>query len=177
MEARLPKREEVAVELTWKLEDIFPDNEAWEKERQDALAQSDVLKAYEGRLAESAAVLLEALKLYESLMLTMTRVGGYSHMRHDEDTGNALYQELDLKTQGTYVKVMETLAFLEPEILAITDEKLDAFYAQEPRLKYYELSIREMRRMKEHTLTKEMEQLLASAGEMSPLWRNSRPNA
>ena len=167
MEARLPKREEVAVELTWKLEDIFPDNEAWEKERQDALAQSDVLKAYEGRLAESAAVLLEALKLYESLMLTMTRVGGYSHMRHDEDTGNALYQELDLKTQGTYVKVMETLAFLEPEILAITDEKLDAFYAQEPRLKYYELSIREMRRMKEHTLTKEMEQLLASAGEMS----------
>ena len=36
---RLPKREEVAKEMTWRLEDIYPDNKAWEAEFADFTEQ------------------------------------------------------------------------------------------------------------------------------------------
>ena len=56
---------------------------------------------------------------------------------------------------------------MEPEILAIPDEVIARFCEEEPEIRDYEVTIREIRRMKEHMLTKEMEQLLASAGEMA----------
>ena len=36
MNDRLPKREEVPAEMTWRLEDIYPDEVLWEKELEEA---------------------------------------------------------------------------------------------------------------------------------------------
>ena len=173
MDHRLPKRDEVAQELTWRLEDIYPDNEAWEKELAESGELADAAASYEGKLAESADALYGALKAYDECMLKMERVGGYAHMRHDEDTANALYQELDMKFGSAMVKIMEQLAFFEPEILEITDEQLEGFYQAEPRLKEYEVTLKEIRRLKAHTLSKETEQLLASAGDMARTAENA----
>ncbi|MBR3403034.1 MAG: oligoendopeptidase F, partial [Parasporobacterium sp.] len=109
MDQRLPKRNEVAEELTWRLEDIYPDNEAWEKELAESQVLADEAVSYEGTLSESADQLYKALKAYDDCQLMLDRIGGYAHMRHDEDTANALYQELDLKAESSYVKIMEKL--------------------------------------------------------------------
>ena len=167
MNDRLPKREEVPEDRTWRLEDIYPDEGLWEQELQEAKGLAAEVGRYEGRLGESARNLYEALKIYDDCSLKLDRVGGYSFMRRDQDTGSARYQELELKAQSASVRISEELAFLEPEILAVPDEVLERFYEEEPRLREYEVTIREIRRMKEHTLTKELEQLLASAGEMA----------
>ncbi len=167
MENRLPKRNEVPEALTWRLEDIYPDTAAWEAELAQVQAEGEKLAAYAGRLSESAAVLYEALKTYDEGMLKLERVAGYASMRHDEDTGDAASQELSLKSQSAIVKIMEMAAFFEPELLDISEEKLEGFYRELPALKDYEVTIKEIRRMKAHTLSKEMEALLASAGEMA----------
>ena len=167
MNDRLPKREEVPAEMTWRLEDIYPDEALWEQELQEAKELAAEVGKFEGRLGESARNLYEALKAYDDCSLKLDRVGGYSFMRHDQDAGNSHYQELQLKAQSVSVRISEELAFVEPEILAIPDEVIARFCEEEPGIRDYEVTIREIRRMKEHTLTKEMEQLLASAGEMA----------
>ena len=167
MNDRLLKREEVPVEQTWRLEDIYPDEALWEEELQEAKSVAAKVKEYEGRLCESAQNLYEALKLYDDCSLKLDRAGGYSFMRHDQDAGNSHYQELELKVQSASVRISEELAFVEPEILAIPDDVIARFYGEEPGLRDYEVTIRESGRMKDHTLSKEMEQLLASAGEMA----------
>ena len=167
MNDRLPKREEVPAEMTWRLEDIYPDEVLWEKELEEAKELAAEVGKYEGRLGESARNLYEALKIYDDCSLKLDRVGGYSFMRHDQDAGNSRYQELQLKAQSASVRISEKLSFMEPEILAIPDEVIARFCEEEPGIRDYEVTIREIRRMKEHTLTKEMEQLLASAGEMA----------
>ena len=172
MNSRLPKREEVKEELTWRLEDICPDQAAWEKELAEAEKMADGLAGYEGRLAESPEAMYAALKAYDACMLKLERVGGYAHMRHDEDTANALNQALELKFQSAAVRVSERLAFLQPEILAVSGETLERFCAEKPELREYEVTIREIRRLKDHTLSKEMEQLLASAGDMAQTAEN-----
>ena len=167
MNERLPKREEVKEELTWRLEDIYPDEGLWEEELKEARALAARVKEYEGKLGNSAQDLYGALKLYDDCSLKLDRVGGYSFMRHDQDAGNSHYQELELKVQSASVRISEELAFVEPEILAIPHDVIARFYEEEPGIRDYEVTIREIRRMKEHTLSKEMEQLLASAGEMA----------
>ena len=167
MNDKLPVREEVPVEQTWRLEDIYPDEARWEEELQEAKDIAARVKEYEGRLSESAQCLYEALRSYDDCSLKLDRVGGYSFMRHDQDAGNSHYQELELKAQSASVRISEELAFIEPEILEIPDDVLARFYEEEPGIRDYEVTIREIRRLKEHTLSKEMEQLLASAGEMA----------
>ena len=167
MKDKLPVREEVPAELTWRLEDIYPNEDLWEEELQEAGKIAAKLKEYEGRLSESAQSFYNALKLYDDCALKLDRVGGYSFMRHDQDAGNSHYQELELKAQSASVRISEELAFMEPEILEIPDDVLARFYEEEPGIRDYDVTIREIRRLKEHTLSKEMEQLLASAGEMA----------
>ena len=41
MEERLPKRSEVPVEKTWRLEDIYADNAAWEADVKRAMAAAE----------------------------------------------------------------------------------------------------------------------------------------
>ena len=167
MNDKLPVRAEVPAEQTWRLEDIYPDERLWEEELQQAKDLAAKVKEYEGKLSESAQKLYEALRLYDDCSLKLDRVGGYSFMRHDQDAGNSHYQELELKVQSASVRIGEELAFMEPEILEIPDDVIERFYEEEPGLRDYEVTIREIRRLKEHTLSKEMEQLLASAGDMA----------
>ena len=167
MKNKLPVREEVPEELTWRLEDIYPNEDLWEEELAEAGNIAAKVREYEGRLSESAQSFYKALRLYDDCSLKLDRVGGYSFMRHDQDAGNSHYQELELKAQSASVRISEELAFMEPEILEIPDDVLARFYEEEPGIRDYEVMIREIRRLKEHTLSKEMEQLLASAGEMA----------
>ena len=53
----LPTRNDIPVEDTWKLEDIFASDQDWEKEFQDVKNQISGIKEYEGKLGESAETL------------------------------------------------------------------------------------------------------------------------
>ena len=167
MEERLPKRSEVPVEKTWRLEDIYADNAAWEADVKRAIAAAEQAAALEGTLAADAGTLLKAMDLYEEAMQTLYRFYAYANMKHDQDTGNAENQALIQKARAAETRIAEQLSFLEPEVLAMPEARLAAFREAEPGLKKYDVTIREMVRTREHTLSKEMEHLLASAGEMA----------
>ena len=153
--------------MTWRLEDIFADEGLWEEELKEAGALALKIREFEGRLSNSARDLYEALTVYENCLLKLDRVCTYAHMRLDQDTGSSHFQELELKAQSAYARASEKLSFLKPEILAIPDSVIARFYEEEPGIRAYEVTIEEIRRLKDHTLSGEMEQLLSSAGEMA----------
>ena len=119
MNDRLLKRDEVATELTWRLEDIYANEDLWEKELAEAKELAGKISAYAGHLADSAQGFYDALRLYDDCSLKLDRVSGYSFMRQDQDTGDSHYQSLELKVQSAAVRISEELAFMEPEILDI----------------------------------------------------------
>ena len=167
MEQNLPKRQEIDEALTWRLEDIYPDAESWEKDRLLVLRKADEFASLEGGAVKTAAALLHALDLYEESLMLLYRIEGYARMRHDQDTADVSGQELTAKSQSAIVTVEEKLAWLEPEILTLSPEQIDAYFAEEPGLRKYEVMIREILRTKEHSLSAELEKLLASAGELA----------
>ena len=48
------KRSEAEISTTWKLEDMVPDNETWEKQLKEASGELEKYGEFKGKLAESA---------------------------------------------------------------------------------------------------------------------------
>lgn len=169
---KIRKRSEIPVEDTWAVEDLFVSDEAWEQALTALLPEKDALAAYAGRLAESAHTLCEYLTRMEQVNAQGSLLANYCMRRKDVDTRNATYQAMVGKFMGVVVALDAATSFETPEIMAISDEALDAFYAECPGLERYRRYLTNLRRRKEHILTPAEEKLLASAGELAQAPQN-----
>lgn len=166
MPKTVPARAEVDPQFQWALTDIFPSDEAWSSCYTEAQSMLDKLRGFEGHLSDSADTLLEYLRFGDTLSEKLDALGNYAQRKSDEDTRNAVYQEMTAKFTNLAVAVGQTDAFSTPELLAIPDETLDSFYQAAPGLSHYRLVLDRVRRQKPHTLSRECEALLAAAGQL-----------
>ena len=164
---KLRTRSEIPVEDTWAIEDLYPSDEAWEQELATLGEDKAYVVTFAGRLAESAQTLYDYFCYVEKLGTKISRLANYCMRRADVDTRNATYQAMTGRFYAAAVDLNAARAFETPEIMAITDETLEAFYAELPALERYRRCLTNERRMKEHTLSAAEEKLLAAAGEMA----------
>lgn len=163
---KLPARSEIKVEDTWRLEDIFSTDKAWEKEFQEVQSLIPGVVAFQGKLAESANQLYEALQSQDKLLERISKLYTYAHMRYDQDTTNSFYQGMDGRIKSLYSQVASALAYIVPEILSIDESRLQSFLNEKEELKLYEHSLEEINLQRPHVLSAEQEAMLAEAGEV-----------
>jgi len=173
-ENRIPKRSEVPVENTWRLEDIFPSDEAWAEAYERAGELIPRIAAFRGRLSAAAGDLLAFLRLTDEASLQLSALAEYAFRRSDEDTGNAFYTDMRGKFMKRYTEYAAAASFATPEILSIPDETLDAFYREAPDLELYRRALDRERRRRAHILSDAEERILAASGEMAESAENIR---
>lgn len=166
MAKELPKRSEVRVEDTWKIEDMYASVEAWNNDLEKLKKKGAELAAFRGRLGESAAVLYQACKTYDEIDTIGGRVFNYAQRCSDVDTTNTENQTLVMKATSVYTGIAEQAAFFTPELLLVPEETLNRFFAEQQELGVFRNFVDEILRGKEHTLAPEQEALLASASEV-----------
>ena len=166
-EMKIRTRNEIPVEDTWALEHLYATEEAWEQELATIEEDKAYLSAFAGKLGASASDLLAYLTRMEQVNAKAELLGNYCMRKADEDTRNAKYQAMSGKFMSVVVALGAECSFETPEIMAISDETLEGFYAAEPGLERYRRYLTDTRRMKEHTLSAAEEKLLASAGEVT----------
>ena len=163
----VPERSEVAEEYTWDLSDLYADDEEWEAAYAEVEERLDELSAYEGRVTEDAEALREVLELRESIMREVANVAAYARMRRDEDTTNQTYQALAARAQSLSADASSAASFIEPELQSIDREIIDEFIEDNPELAEYDHYFDDALRMKPHTRSAEIEELLADLGEVT----------
>lgn len=163
----IPKRSEIAREDTWATEDLFSSDENWEQALADLQKESKILTAYAGRLGESGETLFAYLYNAERIAAKESLLAEYVMRKADEDTRNTKYQAMSGKFMSVYVELQTAISFETPQIMAVSDETLDGFYAACPKLERYRRYLTETRRRKAHVLSDAEEKILASAGEMA----------
>ena len=163
----VPDRSEVDETYKWDLESMYADDDEWEAAYEAVEAKLDDLRAYEGRVTESPETLLELLELREELMRQVSNVSAYARMRSDEDTANQQYQALSARAQSLGSKASSAASFIEPELQQSTRSELQAFVDEEPDLERYEHYFDDVLRMKPHTRSPEVEELLADLSEVT----------
>ena len=164
---KIRERKDIPVEDTWATEDMYPSDEAWEQELATLEQDKALLQEFAGRLNESGETLYHYLQNMERVNAKAELLANYCMRKGDEDTRNATYQAMTGKFMSTIVALGAAASFETPEIMAITDEQLDNFYAACPELERYRRYLTDLRRRKDHILSPQEEKLLAAAGEMS----------
>lgn len=160
------KRTEISQEYKWKIEDLYATNEVWEEDFAKLQKGIEELKNFEGTLGQSAENLLKMQEKCDELNQLAEKVYVYANQRLHEDMGDTLYQGLSGRAQMLLVQMSEAASYIEPEILAIPEEKLEEMMKKEG-LRKYETYFRRLLRRKEHILSKEMEELLAGVDEVA----------
>ncbi len=164
---QIRKRSEIPVEDTWAIEDLYTSDEAWEKELQTLEEDKNIMLSFAGHLSDSAEKLYAYLENMERVDEKASLLGNYCMRRADVDTRDPVYQAMSGKFMSVVVALSAAVSFETPEILSISDEVLDKFYAEYPKLERYRRYLTNIRRRKDHVLSPAEEKLLASAGEMA----------
>lgn len=163
---KLPLRNEVPVEDTWRLEDIFASDEEWDKEFEEVAKLSQKATEYQGKLSESADVLYEALQYQDELLARLGKLYTYAHMRYDQDTTNSYYQGVDGRIKSLYAQAASALAYMVPELLSIDENVINAYLEENNELKLYKKALEEINLQRPHVLNADQEALLAQASEV-----------
>ena len=162
----LPKRSEVQKDYTWNLESIYTTDADWEADFARVVALLPEVRAYEGKLGESGEMLLEALTKRDTAYELWGRLFVYANMRMHEDSTNSTYQALADRATTLANDLNTATAYMTPEILALPQERIDAFLEATPGLQVYRHALDEINRQRAHVLSAEMEALLAQAAEL-----------
>ncbi|MCM3707111.1 MULTISPECIES: oligoendopeptidase F [Cytobacillus] len=163
---KLPARNEISPEDTWRLEDIFSSDDEWNKEYSEVQKLIPDAGKYQGRLGESAETLYSALQFQDHLLSRLGKLYTYAHMRYDQDTTNSFYQGMDDKIKNLYSEAASALAYIVPELLAEDEEKIAGFLKEKTELQLYKHSLEEINLQRPHVLSAEQESLLAQASEV-----------
>ena len=160
------QRNEINEKDTWDLSTIFETDQKWEEEL--ALLTEDTKEAssLEGHLLDSAESLLNITDCYLDLSRRLEKLYVYAHMKNDQDTRVAKYQEYYAKAMTLYSQLDQVFSFYEPEFMAISEEQYQNFLAEEPKLQPYKHFFDKLLQNKEHVLSQREEELLAGAGEI-----------
>lgn len=152
-------------EFHWDLTSMFANDEAFEAELKASQTEIDQVKSFEGHLNQSAQKLLAAIEAYLKMERTLSNLYVYGHLKNDQDQADAKYQDLFARVSALYSDAMAASAYLRPELLAMDQITLDQFMAEEPGLAPYQQYLDDLRRFKAHTLSAEIEQILAQGGQ------------
>lgn len=160
------QRNEIEEKYTWDLTTIFPTDEAFEAELAQVSEEVKKAASLAGHLLDSADSLLTTTEIQLDLMRRIEKLYSYAHMKNDQDTRVAKYQEYQAKGMTLYSDFGQSFAFYEPEFMAITEEQYQAFLAEQPGLQLYQHYFDKLLKKKAHILTQREEELLAGAGEI-----------
>lgn len=155
-----PLRSAVPIERTWNAESVFPTVAAWEAELEAVLTDLPSVTAFQGRLAETPAVLAQALAARDDLVRRLGHVFVYALLGYAVETTDPEAVTRFGRAQAVQAQAGAAVAFVEPEALAIGREQLREWALAEPALAVYDHSFDDLFRREGHTRSAEVEEVL-----------------
>ena len=167
MAKTLPKRSEVKEEYTWNLSDMYASKEAWEQDITEINTLTAEIEKREGSVASSAKDLLFVLEQMAKAEQKLELAFNYAERLYDQDQNNSEHQAMSQKMYAIYTDYSSRTAFVVPEILAADMTVLEEYIKENGKLELYRKQIEEIQRTKAHSLSAELEKLVAMTGEMA----------
>ena len=163
---KIKQRCEVDDSYKWDLSKIYSSNEDVDVDLDRVLLLTKEFCLYEGHLLESSTSLLDGINKYYELLRLIDKLVVYANMKHHEDMSITNNLTLVKRIDGVCDKVFSDISFFIPELLKSDYSLIEGYIKENNGLKKYEFVLKDVFRTKEHTLTKEIETLLASLGDI-----------
>jgi oligoendopeptidase F len=147
----------------WDLSDLYPaiDSPALERDFQTVRHSAEGFAAdYRGRLSTlSGAALAEAVRRFEAIDETLTRIMSYAGLRHADNVADPEIGRFYQTAQERVTDISALLVFFTLEINRIEDATFETLL-KDPALARYGAWLKEVRAFRNHQLSDEVERLL-----------------
>ncbi len=153
------------LEPTWDLSPLYADNDAWEKDFFRIRPLAEKFASYRGRLAESPAVLAEAIAAQDDFSRLAEKCYSYAHLRSDENTSNNANRARVDRLEGLFAELSPLESWFDPEVMAIDEKRMKSFL-DSPELALYRRSLLELLQERKHILSDKEEALLGTLSEV-----------
>jgi oligoendopeptidase F len=147
--------------LTWDLTELFPTKEAWDGAREQVLSDLQKIDARRGTLGDGAESLYRTMALVSDTTRDALRVYAYASLLSDEDLRVTETQEMNQLGDIMYARFTEATAWIQPELLDVGREVIDAYIKEDERLERFAFQLDNGLRNAPHTLGDEAEETLA----------------
>jgi oligoendopeptidase F len=146
---------------TWQLGDIFESEDELLRAKQELETEVPTLDQWRGHLADSPAVLAEALDRITDAYRRFAALRCYASLRSDEDTRVARHQAVRQEIDLLATQLSSQVSYLRPEILKFDPLRVVEFLSKEPRLEAHAFFLRDLIRQREHVLEPGEERILS----------------
>lgn len=162
MSEALKKRSEIALELTWNLCDLFPDEAAYENALREMEERAAGLeRSYRGTIAGSTDPnwILAAIKAMEQFDVLAYRTGSYASLAFSVDMTDEVAMARNMKFETRSAELASRLSFFDSELMETAETVLALAIEHDGA---YAAFINDICRRKQHKLSAETEQALAA---------------
>ncbi len=159
-------RKDIDKKYTWNLDVIYSNTTEFNKDYDLVLDKINSLKKYENIMMDNSDNFYDSIRLSFEIERLIDKLYCYANLSFDLDTSNNDKQELCEKVSNLRSKYSENSYFIVPSILKQDYSVIEKYMKENPLIKDYEISIKEIYRYKEHTLSDAEERLLSSIGKM-----------
>ncbi len=160
-------REEIDERYRWDLSSIFENDEAFLASLNEAQSYPETYLSFKGRISQSGRALLAFLRFDDEVDVAVGKLVNYANRKSDEDTRSSRYQDYSSQVMSLYVAISSAASWFNSELLGISEQAMEQFYAECPDLERYRRALDVIFRNREHMLSPAEEALLAGAGEIA----------
>jgi len=156
------KREEIQKEDKWNVEAIYESDQQWEKDFNIAKEKINEITQFKGKLKDSAKNIKNMIDKLTEIERFLNKIYLYAHMRHDEDTRNEKYKDMEERISTLLTKYDEISSYIGPELISIEDSIMNK-YLDDEILRDYRFYLHKILRAKDHILSEKEEKLISMA--------------
>ena len=159
-------RKDINSKYTWDLENVYSSILEFNKDYDLVKEKIKELFKYEKIMTDNSNNFYNTIKLSFEIERLIDKLSVYTSLSFDLDTSNNEMQELSEKVSNLRSEYSKNSYFIVPSILKLDRNVAQKYMEEVPKLRDYDVSINEIYRYKNHTLSDEEEKLLSSIGKI-----------
>lgn len=157
-------RKDVPEEFSWRVKDLYPDAGAWEADKKRLLEMIGQIDVLAKDWTTTPHKMFQLLDHVDKVEIKEYRLYVYTTLQVDTDMGNSRLQAMKGDINTIDVDLEGKLTFIDPDILALGEEKIKRYLEEEPKLDIYRFKFETVLREKPYILPSDKEEIVARTG-------------
>lgn len=152
-------RNEIHLQDTWDLTKIYEDEKSFNQDLEATKYLCDELIKQEYTFTTTSDRFYNFLEDYTKMDRFLSKLYCFTHLSVDVDPDHQVLKNMEAQVLSLYEYISQHLTFVDLNIISANDKVKE--YLKEDRFKVYRYNMEEIFRQASHTLSKEMEDVLA----------------
>jgi oligoendopeptidase F len=160
----LTDRKDVPGEFTWKIEDIFKNDNEWALQKETIRSKISNIDNLKQDWTSAPTKMLVLLELLNEINILASKLSSYVSHQQAADLSDTKFQKMEGELQSIFVDYRTKLSFINPDILKLGETNFKKYIETEPKLATYNFMATDIFRNAAHILPEDQQKIVSLTG-------------